>query len=52
VCKQLFCIDVVNDADDDTETPTDASNPTISFHALTGIHLRSGKTMQLFVVIN
>jgi hypothetical protein len=49
VCKQLFCIEVTKDDDtpaDDTDTPV------ISIHALTGIHPRAGRTIQLYVVIN
>jgi hypothetical protein len=49
VCKQLFSIEVLDEV---MEPPTDASDPTISIHALTWIHPQSGKTMQLVVDIN
>jgi hypothetical protein len=49
VCKQLFCIEVIEDND----APTDATDTSvISIHALTGIRPRMGRTMQLYVVIN
>jgi hypothetical protein len=48
VCKQLFCIEVL---DDDTPTVT-TDTPVISIHALTGICPHAGRTMQLYVVIN
>jgi hypothetical protein len=51
VCKQLFSIEVVDD-EDTREMLVDAADPTISIHALTGIHPRSGKTMQLFILVN
>jgi hypothetical protein len=36
--------------DDELEPATEAEDP-ISLHALTGIHPRSGKTIQLLVVV-
>jgi hypothetical protein len=49
VCKQLFCIEVV----DDDYTPANATDTTvISIHALTGIRPRTRRTMQLCIVIN
>jgi hypothetical protein len=42
VCKQLFCIEVIEDDD----TPTDDTDmPVISIHTLTDIHPRAGHTM-------
>jgi hypothetical protein len=38
--------------DDALEQTTDVADLTISLHALTGIHPRSDKTMQLVVVVN
>jgi hypothetical protein len=61
VCKQLFCIKVVDGADsvaspadatDSAAPPADTTDPTISIHMLKVIHLRSRKTMQLFIVVN
>jgi hypothetical protein len=49
VRKQLFVIEVI--ATDELEQTTDAMDPTISLHMLTDIHPRSGKTMQLLVVV-
>jgi hypothetical protein len=49
VCKQLFCIEVIEDDD----APADATDTSvISIHVLTGIRPRVGRTMQLYVVIN
>jgi hypothetical protein len=45
LCKQLFSIEVVEDSD------TDDVEPTISLHALTGIQPRSGRIMQLAIII-
>jgi hypothetical protein len=51
VCKQLFIIEVVGN-DDDPPPPDDTEAPTIDLHALTGIRLCSGHTMQLNIIIN
>jgi hypothetical protein len=49
MCKQLFCIGVIEDDD----TPVDHTNtPVISIHVLIGIRPRTGRTMQLYVIIN
>jgi hypothetical protein len=48
-CKQLFIIEVIAEDGEATQT---IDNPTISLHALTGIQLRSGCTMQVAVAIN
>jgi hypothetical protein len=49
-CKQLFCIEV---EDNDTTTPVEAvDTPMISIHALIGIRPHTGRTMQLYVIIN
>jgi hypothetical protein len=50
-CKQLFVIEVVAD-DTDGEPRADSAKPTISLHALTGIQPCSGRTMQVYVLIN
>jgi hypothetical protein len=50
-CKQLFVIKVVAEEDVD-EQDTDSVEPTISLHALIGIHPRSGHTMQVYILIN
>jgi hypothetical protein len=49
VCKQLFCIEVIED--DDTSADT-IDMPVFSIHVLTGIHPRVGHTMQLYIIIN
>jgi hypothetical protein len=51
VCKQLFTIEVLEE-DDDHTPPTDAIDPTIPIHVLTGIKPHSRKMMQLHVDIN
>jgi hypothetical protein len=51
VCKQLFIIEVLEEEEVQTP-PTDATDPTISIHALMGITPHSGKMMQLHVDIN
>jgi hypothetical protein len=51
VCKHLFIIEVVK-GDDNPQLAVATQKPTISIHALTGIHPRSGRTMQLFLSIN
>jgi hypothetical protein len=45
VCKRLFLIELL-DNDDMEELPT------ISLHVITGIQPRSGRTMQVLVIIN
>jgi hypothetical protein len=45
VCKRLFLIELLND--DDME-----ESPMISLHAITGIQPRSGRTMQVLVIVN
>jgi hypothetical protein len=51
VCKQLFCIDLVEEHSD-AEFIGDTTDPMISMHALMGIQPRSSKTMQVYVDIN
>jgi hypothetical protein len=50
-CKQLFVIEVLVEECGDEHTP-EGTGPTISLHALTGIQPRSGRTMQIYVLIN
>jgi hypothetical protein len=50
VCKQLFVIEVI--LADALEQTTNVANLMTSLHVLTGIHPRSGKTMQLLLVVN
>jgi hypothetical protein len=45
VCKRLFTIELIDDCDD-------KEGLTISLHVLTGIQPRSGRTMQVMVLIN
>jgi hypothetical protein len=45
VCKRLFLIELLDD--DDME-----ESPTISLHAITRIQPRSGRTMQVLVIVN
>jgi hypothetical protein len=48
VCKQLFCIEVIEDDD----TPTDGTDTlVIPINVLTGIRPHTGRTMQLYVII-
>jgi hypothetical protein len=48
VCKQLFCIEVIEDDD----TPTDGTDTlVIPINVLTGIRFHTGRTMQLYVII-
>jgi hypothetical protein len=47
----LFIIKVVDDKAT-KESPVEGADLTISIHALMGIRPRSGKTMQLFVLVN
>jgi hypothetical protein len=49
VCKQLFCIEVIEDDDTSADT-TDML--VFSIHVLTGIHPHVGHTMQLYIIIN
>jgi hypothetical protein len=51
VCKQLFTIEVIDEADD-RDTPPTRDDPTISLHALTGIQPCTGHTMQVTIHIN
>jgi hypothetical protein len=51
VGKQIFCIEVLEENDDQTP-PADPADPTISIHTLVVIRPLSGKTMQLHVDIN
>jgi hypothetical protein len=50
-CKQLFVIEVVVE-DSNDEQPPDGTEPTISLHALTDIQPHSGRTMQVYIIIN
>jgi hypothetical protein len=50
-CKRFFIIEVLIDDDDDTPPPPANGDPTISIHALTGIQLRTSKTMQVQVSV-
>jgi hypothetical protein len=45
VCKRLFTIKLIDDSDEE-------EGPTIFLHTLTGIQPRSGRTMQVMVLIN
>jgi hypothetical protein len=51
VCKQQFSIEVVDDEATE-ETPVDIADLTVSMHALTSIRPCSGKTMQMFILVN
>jgi hypothetical protein len=51
VCKQLFTIEVIDEAND-RDTPPTGNDPTISLHTLTGIQSCAGRTMQVIVHIN
>jgi hypothetical protein len=46
-CKQLFCIQVLDDAE-----AAEPQDPMISIHALIGVQPRAAKTMQLFVDVH
>jgi hypothetical protein len=50
-CKQLLVIKVVDDNEADGLSLTN-DEPTISLHALIGIQLCTGRTMQIAVTIN
>jgi hypothetical protein len=50
-CKQLFVIEVFDATEEDADHGPTTNEPTISILALTGIHPRKGRTMQVFVTI-
>jgi hypothetical protein len=50
-CKQLFVIEVLNTEEEEADHGPTTTEPTISISALTGIHPRKGRTMQVFVTI-
>jgi hypothetical protein len=50
-CKQLFVIEVLNTEEEEANHGPTTTEPTISISALTGIHPRKGRTMQVFVTI-
>jgi hypothetical protein len=50
-CKQLFVIEMFDAAEEDADHGPTTNEPTISISALTGIHPRKGRTMQVFVTI-
>jgi hypothetical protein len=52
VCKHLFIIEVLGDDEVDQHLTTEAGDPTISIHALTGIRPSFGKTMQIHILVN
>jgi hypothetical protein len=50
-CKQLFVIEVLDADEEEADHGSTTNEPTISILALTGIHPRKGRTMQVFVTI-